>query len=79
MENKRIEYSADSSNRTIDNLNKVGLVELGKRIQAMTFEEQFVVAENLPIDIMLDVIGRRLAQYEELEKGIMGIISRLEK
>lgn len=66
-------------NKTIDNLNKVGIVELGKRIGAMTVEEQYACAENIPVDILLDVIGKRIARYEELERGITGIISRFEK
>jgi hypothetical protein len=62
----------------IDNINKVGNIELGKRIKAMTFEEQCIVAENLPYDIMLDAIGRRFAKYEELEEGILDIIARAQ-
>lgn len=74
----RINYAEESENMTIDNLNKVGNVELGKRIKAMTVEEQCIVAENLPIDIMLDAIGKRMAKYEELENGILDIIARAQ-
>lgn len=65
--------------RTIDNINKVGLVELGQRIKNMTVEEKYVAAENIEIDILLDVIGQRVARYEEIERGIADIVARIGK
>lgn len=65
--------------RTIDNLNKVGLVELGQRVKNMTVEEKYVAAENIEIDILLDVIGQRVARYEELERGLSDFVARLSK
>lgn len=65
--------------RTIDNINKVGLVELGQRVKNMTVEEKYVAAENIEIDILLDVIGQRVARYEEIERGIADIVARMGK
>ena len=62
-----------------DNLNKVGLVELGKKVQAMTIEEKTVVAQNLPVDIMLGVIEREFERYQALEAKLADILKRFDK
>ena len=62
-----------------DTLNNVGLVELGRKVQAMTDEEKLVVAKNLPIDIMLNVIGSEFKRYVELESNLNGILARFDK
>ena len=61
---------------TIDNLNKVGNVELGKRVQAMTAEEQRICAENIPVDILLDVIGAKFARYQEFELNVISLMDK---
>ena len=62
-----------------DNLTKVGLVELGKKVQAMTIEEKTVVAQNLPVDIMLGVIEREFERYQALEAKLADILKRFDK
>ena len=80
MENKRINYAEEVEKiATYDRINSVGLIELGKKIKAMTYEEKRVVAMNLPIDIMLEVIGKEVARYQELEAAVSGLVARFEK
>ena len=65
-------------NKTMDNLNKVGNVELGKRIQAMTVEEQYICAENIPVDILLDVIGTKFVRYQEFELNVISLMDKFK-
>lgn len=65
-------------NKVVDNLNKVGNVELAKRVKAMTVEEKHIVAENIEIDILLDVIGRKFAKYQEFEANVISIMNRFK-
>lgn len=63
----------------IDNLNKVGLTELGKRIQAMTDEEKRVVVDNIPISMCLDRVGLEFNRLYSIEKGLVEMMKKFEK
>lgn len=63
----------------IDNLNKVGLTELGKRIQAMTDEEKRVVVDNIPISMCLDRVGLEFDRLYSIEKGLVDMMKKFEK
>lgn len=63
----------------IDNLNKVGLTELGKRIQAMTDEEKRVVVDNIPISMCLDRVGLEFDRLYSIEKGLVEMMKKFEK
>lgn len=63
----------------IDNLNKVGLTELGKRIQAMTDEEKRVVVDNIPISMCLDRVGLEFDRLYSIEKSLVDMMKKFEK
>ena len=63
----------------IDNLNKVGLTELGKRIQAMTDEEKRVVVDNIPMSMCLDRVGLEFDRLYSIEKGLVDMMKKFEK
>ena len=63
----------------IDNLNKVGPTELGKRIQAMTDEEKRVVVDNIPISMCLDRVGLEFDRLYSIEKGLVDMMKKFEK
>ena len=80
LDNKPADYPEKSErSQNYDHLNNIANVELGKKIQAMTLEEKIVVAKNLPIDIMLDVIREEFKRFNELEEKLDGILKRFGK
>lgn len=67
-------YEDIKEEKVIDNLNKAGLVELGKRVQAMTDDEKKVVSENIPIEFCF---GRIRTEIENLKIADKTIWDRL--
>jgi hypothetical protein len=76
---KKAEERKISVNPNYNHLNNIGNVELANRIQALTLEEKMVVAQNLPVDIMLGVIEREFERYQALEAKLSDILKRFDK
>lgn len=76
---KKAEERKISVNPNYNHLNNIGNAELANRIQALTLEEKIVVAKNIPINIMLDVIREEFERYEALESKLSDILKRFDK
>lgn len=60
-------------------LNNIGNLELGKKVKAMTLEEQIVVARNLPVDVMLGAILDEFKRFNALEEKLDDMLKRFGK
>lgn len=71
-----VDYEDAKEEKIIDNLNKAGLVELGKRVQAMTDDEKKVVSENIPIELCFERIKKEIKDIEIADKCLCDCLSQ---